>query len=128
MNDIGFYTTQRRYRLERIIIFIFSTLAVITMYTFGETLPEMGEKLESSLAELSTIRKSIAKEKLPMVKGLNALEDDVIDVRLEHQKIMRQLDSRNLDLNNLRSDIKARKGEKNYISNLLIEYIRKLSS
>ena len=80
MNDIGFYTTQRRYRLERIIIFIFSTLAVITMYTFGETLPEMGEKLESSLAELSTIRKSIAKEKLPMVKGLNALEDDVIDV------------------------------------------------
>lgn len=59
-----------------------------------------------------------------MVKGLNALEDEVMDVRLDHQKIMRQLDSRNLDLNNLRADIKSRKGEKNYISNLLVEYTR----
>jgi biopolymer transport protein ExbB len=85
---------------------------------------DMQEKLEASLQELSNVRSSIAKEKLPMVKGLNELEDEVMDVRLKHQKIMRQLDSRNLDLNNLRSDIKARKGEKNYISNLLGEYTR----
>jgi biopolymer transport protein ExbB len=85
---------------------------------------DMQVRLESSLEELSNVRASIAKEKLPMVKGLNALEDEVMDVRLEHQKIMRQLDSRNLDLNNLRSEIKTRKGEKSYISNLLGEYTR----
>lgn len=81
-------------------------------------------KLESSLKELSSVRESISREKLPMVKGLNALEDEVMEVRLEHQKVMRQLDSRNLDLNNLRAEIKSRKGEKSYISNLLGEYIR----
>ena len=37
---------------------------------------------------------------------------------------MRQLDSRNLDLNNLRSEIKTRKDEKSYISSLLSEYTR----
>lgn len=84
----------------------------------------MQSKLESSLQELSNVRKDISREKLPMVKGLNALEDEVMTVRLEHQKVMRQLDSRNLDLNNLRSEIKTRKSEKSYISNLLGEYIR----
>jgi hypothetical protein len=32
MNDIGFYYTHRRYRFERIIIFIASILAVWAMY------------------------------------------------------------------------------------------------
>ena len=97
-------------------------MTLLVAGAFAQT--DMQAKLEASLSELSTVRKSISKEKLPMVKGLNALEDEVMDVRLEHQKIMRQLDSRNLDLNALRSDIKSRKSEKNYISNLLGEYTR----
>jgi biopolymer transport protein ExbB len=124
MNDLGFYFTQRRNRFERILIFTVSILGLLTLYTYADSQTEMQQKLEASLQELSNVRKHIATEKLPMVKGLNALEDEVLDVRLEHQKIMRQLDSRNLDLNNLRADIKARKGEKNYIANLLGEYTR----
>jgi len=89
---------------------------------------DMEAKLEASLKELSNVRAAISKEKLPMVKGLNALEDEVMEVRLEHQKIVRQLDSRNLDLNNLRTEIKSRQGEKSYISNLLGEYIRNFQS
>ncbi len=85
---------------------------------------DMETRLESSLQELAAAREAIANEKLPMVKGLNAIEDELMEIRLEHQKIMRQLDSRNLDLNNLRSEIKSRQGEKNYVSNLLSEYIR----
>ena len=81
-------------------------------------------KLETSLKELANVREQIAQEKLPMVKGLNALEDELLDVRLEFQRVQRQLDSRNLDLNNLRSEIASRKGEKSYVSNLLGEYIR----
>ncbi len=101
-----------------------TTLCMALMAAGAFAQADMQAKLEASLAELSNVRKEIAKEKLPMVKGLNALEDDVMEVRLEHQKIIRQLDSRNLDLNNLRADIKSRKGEKNYISNLLVEYTR----
>lgn len=123
MNDLGFYYSHRRNQFQLKIVFIASLLILLAQLVFADQ-PEMHAKLENSLQELDQVRKSISKEKLPMVKGLNALEDEVMDVRLEHQKIMRQLDSRNLDLNNLRSEIKSRKGEKSYISNLLGEYIR----
>lgn len=103
-------------------IWITLIVAMLASGSFAQV--DMQLKLEASLKKLSAVRNGIAKEKLPMVKGLNALEDEVMDVRLGHQKIMRQLDSRNLDLNNLRADIKSRKGEKNYISNLLVEYTR----
>jgi biopolymer transport protein ExbB len=85
---------------------------------------DMTSRLEQSLADLDRVRSGISDEKLPMVKVLNGLEDEVLEVRLEYQQVTRQLDSRNLDLNNLRSEIKTRKDEKNYISNLLSEYTR----
>ncbi|QBG47221.1 MotA/TolQ/ExbB proton channel family protein [Verrucomicrobia bacterium S94] len=120
MKKTGFNCMPCRNRLfSAVALLLFTALGA-----FAQDAVTMQEKLEASLQELSNVRKAIAREKLPMVKGLNALEDEVMEVRLEHQKIMRQLDSRNLDLNNLRSDIKSRKGEKNYISNLLIEYTR----
>lgn len=123
MNDLGFYYTQRKNHLQLRIVFIISLLILLVEFVFAEQ-PDMQTKLEGSLKELAQVRQSISREKLPMVKGLNALEDEVMDVRLEHQKIMRQLDSRNLDLNNLRAEIKARQGEKSYISNLMGEYTR----
>jgi biopolymer transport protein ExbB len=88
----------------------------------------MDTRLTAALEELSNVRKSIADEKLPMVKGLNALEDELMDVRLEHQQVMRQLDTRLLDQNNLAAEIKTRKGEKSYLSSLLSEYIRNMES
>ena len=101
----------------------FIVLALASLGAYAES-PDMQAKLEASLQELTAVRAAISKEKLPMVKGLNAIEDELMDVRLEHQKIMRQLDSRNLDLNNLRAEITTRKQEKSYISNLLGEYTR----
>lgn len=98
-------------------------VGLLTLSAQAQSL-DMTAKLEQSLAELNRVRSGISDEKLPMVKELNGLEDEVLDVRLEHQQVMRQLDSRNLDLNNLRSEIKTRKDEKNYISNLLSEYTR----
>ncbi|WP_372806827.1 MotA/TolQ/ExbB proton channel family protein [Pontiella sp.] len=128
MNDIGFYYTHRRNRFERVVVFTLCVLCLTAIYAFAGPAPEMEQKLEAGLQELTGVRQAIGKEKLPMVKGLNALEDEVMIVRQEHQKVMRQLDSRNLDLNNLRSEIKTRKGEKSYISNLLGEYIRNFES
>ena len=104
---------------------IISTLLVslIAAGAMAQT-ADLDAKLESSVQELSNIREAVTKEKLPMVRGLNSLEDEVLEVRLELQQVQRQLDSRNLDLNNLRSEIKTRKDEKSYVSNLLGEYIR----
>ncbi len=98
-------------------------LSLLTTGAFAQA-DDMQAKLESSLHELSNVREAVTKEKLPMVKGLNALEDEVLEVRLELQQVQRQLDSRNLDVNNLTAELKSRQGEKSYISNLLGEYIR----
>ncbi len=112
--------------MEQVNIKKVGILFVVGLLTFdvqAQSL-DMTSKLEQSLEELNRVRSGISDEKLPMVKELNGLEDEMLDVRLEYQQVMRQLDSRNLDLNNLRSEIKTRKDEKNYISNLLSEYTR----
>lgn len=82
------------------------------------------EKLEASARELTHVRAGISEEKVPMVQALYSLQDEVQDVRLEYERIKRQLDSSNMDLNNLIAEIKTRKDEKAYLSNLLSEYIR----
>ena len=108
--------------MNKVIILLLFVLA--SLFKSEAQTIDMQEKLNQSLSDLSQIRKSIADEKLPMVKELNLIEDDLLDVRLEYQEAIRKLDNRSLDLNNLRSEIKTRRDEKNYISNLLGEYIR----
>ncbi|MEC8517431.1 MAG: MotA/TolQ/ExbB proton channel family protein [Verrucomicrobiota bacterium] len=108
--------------MKNVIILLLFVLA--SLFKSEAQTIDMQEKLNQSLYDLSQIRKSIADEKLPMVKELNLIEDDLLDVRLEYQEAIRKLDNRSLDLNNLRSEIKTRRDEKNYISNLLGEYIR----
>ena len=108
--------------MKNVIILLLFALA--SLFKSEAQTIDMQEKLNESLSDLSQIRKSIADEKLPMVKELNLIEDDLLDVRLEYQEAIRKLDNRSLDLNNLLSEIKTRRDEKNYISNLLGEYIR----
>ena len=63
-----------------------------------------------------------------MSRTLNELETELMQVRAEYQTTKRTLDSRTLDLSNLRSEIKARTDEAAYLSNLLGEYIRNFES
>lgn len=80
--------------------------------------------LEASTRELAALREQIAAEKLPMSKQLSALESRLLDVRRDYEQVARLLDTRNLDLSNLRTELKARKEEKAYLANLLDEYVR----
>lgn len=82
------------------------------------------KKLEDSLAELSRLREQVAGEVVPLNQKLSELESRLQEVRLEYQQKTRLLDSRTLDLNNLQNEIKQRKQESTYLSNLLGEYIR----
>jgi biopolymer transport protein ExbB len=86
------------------------------------------QKLEQSVAELNALREQIAVEKVPLSQRLSDLENELIKVRLGYQKASRLLDTRTLDLNNLRSEIKSRHEESSYLSNLLGEYTRNLES
>lgn len=82
------------------------------------------KQLEDALAELAALREQMAAETLPLSRQLSALEQTLVGVRLEYQAAARELDSRLLDLSNLRNEIKSRREESSYLSNLLGEYIR----
>ncbi len=85
-------------------------------------------KLEASQKELAGIREKIADEKIPLVKKLHQMEISLIEARDEYEDVKRQLDRRNLDMNNFRSQIKAREEERSYLSSLLTEYVRSLET
>jgi len=96
--------------------------------SFARASENLRAKLEQSVAELNALREEIAAEKIPLSAELNELQRELSDVKAEYQKTTRLLDSRTLDLSNLRSGIESRRDEATYLSNLLGEYIRNFES
>jgi biopolymer transport protein ExbB len=99
-----------------------------TSSKFGQAEASAQQRLEASLAELSALREDIAAEQIPFSQNLRDLEDRLIEVRRNYQETTRLLDTRTLDLSNLRAEIKSRQEEKTYLANLLGEYIRNFES
>jgi biopolymer transport protein ExbB len=95
---------------------------------FDRTISAAQKDLEQSLKELSGIRDTIAAEKLPLTRKMTTLENELLKVRAEFDESSRTLDTRNLDLNNLHTELKARRDERTYLSNLLDEYVRNFES
>jgi len=96
--------------------------------TFDGAARGVQQKLEESVAELAKLREQAAAEKVPLARKLSGLEAELIQVRGDYQQASRMLDSRTLDLSNLRSEIKSRQQEATYLSNLLGEYVRNFES
>lgn len=95
---------------------------------FDQAAQSIQRQLEQSIEELNQLREQAVNEKIPLSQKLSALERELSKVRLDYQQTTRLLDSRTLDLNNLRSEINTRKQESTYLSNLLGEYIRNFES
>lgn len=95
---------------------------------FEDAAQGIQQKLAKSIADLNDLRQSIADETLDLNRKLNQLEGELVEVRAEYQKVTRTLDSRTLDLSNLRNEIKTRRQEAAYLSNLLSEYTRNFES
>lgn len=85
-------------------------------------------QLQESVAELGALREQMAAEKLPLSRQLRDLEGELVKVRQEYQGTSRLLDSRTLDLSNLRNEIKSRNDEAAYLSTLMGEYTRNFDS
>lgn len=91
---------------------------------FRKAVSQTQQKLDRAVEELDELRERIADEKLPLTRQLRELENELIAKREAFQDTSRVLDNRTLDLTNLRSEIKSREDEANYLSNLLGEYVR----
>jgi biopolymer transport protein ExbB len=93
--------------------------------TFSQVETSVQKQLTESLDELAKLRDDITNEKIPLGRKLSDLEDQLLEVRREYQQITRLLDSRTLDLTNMRSEIQSRREEKTYLLNSLLDpYIR----
>ena len=82
------------------------------------------QKLEDAIERFNALQDRIADEKLPLSRKLNALEQELRAKRDEFQDVKRTLDTRTLNLSNLRKEVEAREEEAGYLSNLLSEYVR----
>jgi biopolymer transport protein ExbB len=85
-------------------------------------------ELSKSIEELNQLRNQISSEKLPLAEELTALEEKLAQLRREHDQVTRLVDSGNLELSTIRSEIKVRQDELAYLSTLLDEYARSLES
>jgi len=92
---------------------------------FGQVEKSVQQQLADSLDELARLRDEIKNQKIPLGQKLTALEDELSEVRSEYQRVSQMVDTRTLDLTNLRSEIKSRKEERTYLLNsLLSPYVR----
>jgi biopolymer transport protein ExbB len=91
---------------------------------FDDAETDMQRRVEASLAELAALRELIASEKLPLVRELAKLEQEIVASRAEFQQVTNLLATRTLDLTKLTSEIKSREEEVGYLSTLLEEYLR----
>ncbi|MEI6645201.1 MAG: MotA/TolQ/ExbB proton channel family protein [bacterium] len=82
------------------------------------------QEIQSSSKDLTSLRETIANEKIPMTKRLSQLEDQLGESRREYDKTRRAVDARNLELNTLKTEGKLRQDEVGYVSSLLDEYAR----
>mgnify|MGYP006427558333 CR=1 FL=1 len=101
-----------------------SSAAGVEQAGFAAASQRIERKYEAAREKFNELQDRIADEKLPLTRELNQLEQQLRAKRDEFQDVKRTLDTRTLDLSNLRKEVEARKEEAGYLSNLLSEYVR----
>ena len=85
---------------------------------------ETARELAAALEELSSLRDSIAAEKVPIAERLNNLENRTIQKRQELSRKQRSADNKLVELNALKSNLNGLKEERDYVSGLFSEYVQ----
>lgn len=92
--------------------------------SLGEIGAETARELAAALEELSSLRDSIAAEKVPIAEKLNDLENRTIQKRQELSRKQRSADNKLVELNALKSNLSGLKEERAYVSGLFSEYVQ----
>lgn len=80
--------------------------------------------LDTALVELSALRGQIEAERLPLARKITALEQQVLERRVELDRARRFQENQLVELNALKSDVKRRSDEVKFLEALLGEYLR----
>lgn len=96
--------------------------------TFQQAADSAKTDLDNSLKKLSSLRKLISVERIPMSKELSELESDALSKRNESERVRRLRDNRQFDLRSLENRIKRIRDNNNYLSSLLGDFIRRFET
>jgi biopolymer transport protein ExbB len=86
------------------------------------------QELDNSSRDLARLREEIEKEKVPLAEELTRLEERLAQLRKDQANTARLADTGNLDIANLKTEMKARQDELAYVSNIMDEYARTYES
>ena len=92
--------------------------------TIGKASRSAESELTKSIGELNNVRALISAEKLPLAQELTSLEEGVVQLRKDGDKVQRLVDAGALEIGTLKAEMKARQDELSYIGSLLDEYAR----
>jgi biopolymer transport protein ExbB len=105
-----------------------ATALTTSAQTIEQAVASSKADLEKAQQELAAVRNEIKDQRIPLSREINQLEDEVIGKRRESERILRLKDSRTIDLNSLRNEVRIREDEVAYLGSLLTEYTRAFDS
>lgn len=92
--------------------------------SFQRAQGDIDRKLEQSLRDLAELRERIAQEKVPLSKEIAGLEDDVLRLRREADRLFKARDSRSIALEKLRAQVDSLADQDDFIESRLNEFVR----
>jgi biopolymer transport protein ExbB len=91
--------------------------------TFASASAQAKSDLDGALIELAATRDAIAEEKIPLIREVSSLEQNVQTKRAELDRLRRLRDNSDLGLNRLREQVEAIEAQNEYAAGLLNEFI-----
>ena len=111
----------------KVLLFV-CVAALAVEWNRAASLEEIGadtaRELAAALEELSSLRDSIAAEKVPIAERLNDLENRTVQKRQELSRKQRSADNKLVELNALKSNLNGLKEERAYVAGLFSEYVQ----
>lgn len=92
--------------------------------SFAAASDQASSDLKAALSQLSETRAKIATEKIPLIREVSSLEDDVRQKADELDRLRRLRDNSDLGLNRLREQVEAMNAQNEYAAGLLDEFVR----
>ena len=92
--------------------------------SFGKAAGELDGRLKTALGELADERARIAKEKVPLSRSVSRLEDQVLQLKRKHDRLLEERDSRSLDLSSLRRQVESLGEQNDFVESRLNEFTR----
>lgn len=95
---------------------------------FEEASQGIDQRLRDSLRELARTRDEIAKAKIPLSREVSKLENEVLALRRDRDRLLKISDSSTIDLGALRRQVESLGEQEEFIDSRLTEFVRDFES